>query len=247
MVKMTNLLAARPPVRSLFAWPLFIVLVLVDVAFVTVSALYESRHGIDFLDPSPWLLEADGGYSEIWGYAIEGALVISLLALGVMSRRPVWAGWAALFLAALADDEMRLHENKGAWLAEKLRFPEGVLGLRANDLGEMFVWGLLAAVPLAVVVVFFRRSDRWTRRAGIGMALLVAAYVFFGGVVDQLHVLFLGGPLENAVGSIEDGGELIVLSLTLSYVVALHRRLRRDRRSPATGTDPAAAPALVGA
>jgi hypothetical protein len=165
----------------------------------------------------------------------------------VLARRPIWAGFAALFLAALADDEMRLHENKGAWLAEKLRFPEGVLGLRANDLGEMFVWGLLAAVPLAVLVFFYRRSDRWTRRAGIGLAVLVAGYVFFGGVVDQLHVLFLGGPLENAVGTIEDGGELVVLSLTLAYVVALHRRLRRDRRARAASADPAAAPALVGA
>src|SRR5215204_3091520 len=140
----TNLLAARPPIRSLFAWPLFLPLLLVDVAFATVSVVYESRHGIDFLNPSPWLLEADGGYSEIWGYAIEAALVLSLLALAVLARRPIWTGFAALFLAALADDEMRLHENKGAWLAEKLRFPEGVLGLRANDLGEMFVWGLLA-------------------------------------------------------------------------------------------------------
>ena len=242
----TNLLSGRPAIRSLFTWPLLIGLVLVDLAFVIVSVVYQSRNGIDVLNPSPWVLEADGGYSEIWSYATEAALVLSLLALAVLTRRPIWAGWSTLFLAALADDEMRLHESKGAWLAEKLRFPEGVLGLRANDLGEMFVWGLLAIVPLAIVIFFFRRSDRWTRRASIGMAVLVAAYVFFGGVVDQLHVLFLGGPLENAVGSLEDGGELIVLSVTLSYVVALHLRLRRGRRSPSTGADPAAVPALAG-
>ena len=243
----TNLLATRPRIRSLFVWPLFLALALVDVAFVIASVVEQSRHGIDFLHPSPWLLEADGGFSEIWGYAIQAALVISLLALAGITRRPIWAGWAALFLAALADDEMRLHENKGAWLAEKLRFPEGVLGLRANDLGEMFVWGLLAAAPLAVLAFFFCRSDRWTRRATIGMALLVAAYVFFGGVVDQVHVLFLGGPLENAVGTIEDGGELIVLSLCLSYVVALHRRLRRDRRSPSGAANSGATRVLIGA
>jgi hypothetical protein len=242
----TNLLSGRPAIRSLFTWPLLIGLVLVDLAFVIVSVVHQSRNGIDLLNPSPWVLEADGGYSEIWSYATEAALVLSLLALAVLARRPIWAGWSALFLAALADDEMRLHESKGAWLAEKLRFPEGVLGLRANDLGEMFVWGLLAAVPLAVVAFFYLRTDRRTRRAGIGLAVLVAAYVFFGGVVDQLHVLFLGGPLENAVGTIEDGGELVVLSLILAYVVALHRRLRSDRRAAASA-DPAGAPALVGA
>jgi hypothetical protein len=246
IVVKTGLLSARPPIRALFAWPLLLGLVLVDVAFVIVSVVRQSRHRINFLDPSPWLLEADGGYPEIWGYAIQAALVLSLLALAVIARRPIWVGWAALFLAALADDEMRLHENKGAWLAEQLAFPEGVLGLRANDLGEMLVWGLLAAVPLAVVAFFFRRSDRRTRSANIGMTLLVAAFVFFGVVVDQVHVLFLGGPLENAVGAIEDGGELIVLSLCLSYVVALHRRVRRTRRSPSTEAD-AAVPALAGA
>ena len=248
----TNLRAARPPVRSLFTWPLLIGLVLVDLAFVVVSYVYESRHGVDYLHTSPWLLEADGGYSEIWGYAIETSLVVSLLALAVLARRPVWIGWAALFLAAFADDEMRLHENKGAWLAEMLAkhlwFPaDGFLGLRADDLGEMLVWGMLGFVPLALVVFFYRRSDSGTRRDVVGMAVLVALYVFFGGVVDQLHVLFLGGPLENAVGTIEDGGELVVLSLILSYVVTLHRTLRRARRSSAAEAAPATAPALASA
>ncbi|MGY1692653.1 hypothetical protein [Geodermatophilus sp. SYSU D01105] len=243
----SELWAARPRVRTLFSWPLLAGLLLVDLAFVVVSVVYEERFGLDLLDPSPWLLEADGGHSETWGYVLQAALAVSLGTLAVLSRRPVWVGWALLFAAALADDKLRLHENKGAWLADRLTahlwFPsDGFLGLRANDLGEILVWGLLSVVPLAVVVLFLRSSDRWTRRANLGLAVLVAAYVFFGGVVDQLHVLFLDTPLAGSMGTIEDGGELVVLSLTVSYVATLLRRVVRERRT-APAAEPA--PALV--
>lgn len=230
--------ATRPRLELLFLFPVLVVLVLIDLAFIGFSVVHELGHGVDVLDPSPWLLGTDGGHSEIWGYVQQATLVLLLVALTVRSRRGIWAAWAALFLLALADDQQRLHERKGAWLAEKLSFPEGVLGLRANDLGEIAVWGLLALVPLAAVVLFHLRSDRRTRRASLGMAVLVAAYVFFGGVVDQLHVLVLGGPLESAMGTIEDGGELVVLSVSVAYVLAVLQRLRRERRSASWAEEP---------
>src|SRR4051794_14566691 len=238
----TNAPSAHGRIRSLFALRLLLPLLVVDLALIAFSVVHEIRNGVDVLDPSPWLLETDGGYSEIWGYALEAALFLSLLVLAAASRRAIWASWGVLFAAALADDKLRLHERKGAWLAEKLHFPDGVLGMRANDLGEIFVWGLLAVVPLGAAVLLYRRSNRWTRRASIGMAGLVAVYVFFGGVVDQLHVLVLGGALEGAMGTVEDGGELIVLSVILSYVVPLLRRVLQARRSPSAGSDADPAP-----
>ena len=177
----TNRRSVRSRIGSVFTWPLLIPLVVVDLVFVAISVVFENRHGIDYLHTSPWLLEADGGYSEIWGYAIEtssGRLPAgpgrTCPPAGLVSAR------AALFLAAFADDEMRLHENKGAWLAEMLAkhlwFPaDGFLGLRADDLGEMLVWGLLAVVPLAIVIFFYRRSDSGTRRDVVSMAVLVAS------------------------------------------------------------------------
>ena len=234
-------------IGSLLSMRLLVPLVVVDLAFVVGSVVQEARFGIDLQDPSPWLLEADGGYSETWGYLLQAALAASLVTLAVLSRRPVWLGWAALFAAALADDKLRLHENKGAWLAdrlgERLWFPpDGFLGLRANDLGEILVWGLLSVVPLTVVALCLRNSDHRTRRANLGVAVLVAAYVFFGGVVDQLHVLVLDTPLAGSTGTVEDGGELVVLSLTLAHVATLLRRAVRARRARSTGAEPAPAP-----
>jgi hypothetical protein len=218
---MTTKEAVRPTMRarigSLGPAPLLAALVAVDLALIAVSVVHLVMGGSSLTDP--WLLETDGGWAEYFGYGQQAALAVLLLALALLTRHLVWVAYAAIFLCALADDSLRLHERKGAWLAEKLAFPEGIAGLRADDLGEIFVWGLLAAVPVAAAFLLHRRSDPWNRRASLGLAVLVAAYVFFGAVVDQVHVLFLDSWLGDVIGTVEDGGELVVLSASVVYVV----------------------------
>ncbi|SDN45138.1 hypothetical protein [Geodermatophilus sp. DSM 45219] len=244
---MTTVATARPAVRtrlgSLGPVPLLAALVAVDLALVGASVVRLVTAGPSPTDP--WLLESDGGWAEYAGYAQQAGLAVLLLVLCRATRHAVWAAYAAVFLCALADDSLRLHESKGAWLAgqlaEDLWFPaDGFLGLRANDLGELLVWGLLAAVPVAAALLLHLRSDRWNRRASLGMAGLIAAYVFFGAVLDQAHVLFLGGWFGDVLGTLEDGGELLVLSTTVVYVVG---RLVAVRRTGAPEGDGAAEPA----
>jgi hypothetical protein len=66
------------------------------------------------------------------------------------------------------------------------------------------------------------------------MAGLLAAYVFFGAVLDQVHVLFLDSWLGDVLGTLEDGGELLVLSTTVVYVVGrlLAARTTAERAAP---------------
>jgi hypothetical protein len=220
----------RARIGSLGPASLLAALVTGDLMLVVISVVRLGAAGPSPTDP--WLLETDGGWAEYFGYAQQAALVVLLLILWQVTRHLVWGAYAVLFLCALADDSLRLHERKGAWLAEKLAFPEGVFGLRADDLGEMFVWGLLAAVPVAAAFLLHRRSDGWNRRASLGMAALVAAYVFFGAVVDQVHILFLDSWLGDVVGTVEDGGELVVLSLTVVYVAGRIAARRRTQSAP---------------
>jgi len=226
----------RPTLRarlaSLGPVPLFAVLVTVDLTLIAAGLVRLVVAGPSLTDR--WLLETDGGVAEYAGYLQQAALVVLLLALCWAARSLVWAAYAVLFLCALADDYLRLHETKGAWLADRLAahlwFPsDGFLGLRANDLGELLVWGLLAAVPVLAAVVLHRRSDGWNRRASLGMAALIAVYVFFGAVLDQLHVLVSDSWLGDVVGTLEDGGELLALSASVVYVVGrLGARLRES-------------------
>ena len=233
--------------RSLGPAPLLAALVAVDLVLIAVSVGRLATAG-----PSPtdrWLLETDGGWAEYVGYAQQAAVAVALLALWRVTRHLVWIAYATVFLCALADDYLRLHERKGAWLAEKLALPEGVAGLRADDLGEMLVWGLLAAAPVAAAFLLHWRSDAWNRGASLGMAGFVAAYVFFGAVLDQVHVLFLGSWVGDVLGTVEDGGELLVLSATLGYVlgrVAVAHRRARQGDGPGTSSG-VRVPAIQGA
>lgn len=215
-------LPLRVRLASLGPVPLLAALVAVDLALI-VAGLARLEVAGPSLD-DPWLLETDRGVSEYAGYVQQAVLVVLLLALARATRRLVWVAYSVLFFAALADDFLRLHEKKGAWLADRLAvhlwFPsDGLLGLRANDWGELLVWGLLAAVPVLAAVVLHRRSDRWNRRASWGMAAVIAVYVFFGAVLDQAHVLVQDSWLGDVLGTLEDGGELLALSAAVFYVV----------------------------
>jgi hypothetical protein len=228
----------RTRVASVGPVPLLAALVAVDLALVAVSVARLAVSGSSFTDP--WLLETDGGWAEYAGYAQQVVLAVLLLALCGVTRHLVWAAYAVVFLSALADDYLRLHENKGAWLADRLAahlwFPsDGTLGLRANDIGELLVWGLLATVPVLAAVLLHRRSDGWNRRASLGMAALIAVYVFFGAVLDQAHVLVLDSWLGDVLGTLEDGGELLALSASVVYVVGrlLDRRQEDVPAAPA--------------
>ena len=45
--------------------------------------------------------------------------------------------------------------------------------------------------------------------------MVVAGFAFFGVVVDQFHALTMGGPLDWPLGVLEDGGELVLLSVAV--------------------------------
>jgi hypothetical protein len=234
-------IAGLGPVRLLAA------LVAVDLVLVGISLTRSLVVG-DSLD-DPWLLETDRGWSEFVGYAHQGTAAVLLLALAYVSRHALWAAFAAILLCALADDFLRLHENYGGWLADRLEvrlgFPESVAGLRTSDLGEMAVWGVLAVVPVLAALLLYSRSDAPNRRAGRVMAGLLAAYVFFGAVVDQLHVLFLDSWVGDLVGAMEDGGELVVLSLCVVYALGLLAAARGGTPGGPEATAPAREVAAV--
>jgi hypothetical protein len=237
----------RARIIAHLSMPVLVVLLIADLVFITTS-VWHLAVGVR---TGPWVLETDGGHAEQFGYLQQAAVALLLGALALATRRYVFLAWGSLYACALADDSLRLHENKGAWLADRigehLWFPDGLLGLRANDLGEILVWGLLAVVPLAAAVLLHRRSDAATRRASLAVAALLVLYVFCGGVIDQFHVLVMDTPIGDAVGTLEDGGEMVALSLGVAYAVGLLAAALRRRHAPDPDESPAGPLAATGA
>lgn len=206
--------------------------VLVADLLLIAASVEAQRRGWSDGRHRQWLLHAERGWPEQFGHAKEAASAALLLLLWRRTRSGVFAAWAAVFACALVDDRLRVHERAGGWVARRLSLPEGVAGLRGQDLGELTVWGLAGVIPLIAVAVLHRRSPGQVRAASRGMAVVVGGYVFFGVVVDQLHAMTMGGPLDRPLGILEDGGELVMLSVAVCYAGALLVAARRTRPAP---------------
>jgi hypothetical protein len=217
------------------------VLLVTDLLLIAAS-LEAQRRGWSDGRYRQWLLRVEGGWPEQFGYAKEAGCAALLLLVRRRTREGVFAAWAAVFACALVDDRLQVHERAGRLLARHLPLPERFAGLREQDLGELAVWGLLGVLPLVAVVVLHRRSPGHVRAASRGMAVVVAGFVFFGVVVDQVHSMTLGGPLDRGLGVLEDGGELVMLSVAVWYAGALLAAARRTGPAP-EDQDPARASA----
>ncbi|MDT0275701.1 hypothetical protein [Blastococcus goldschmidtiae] len=219
---------ARPGSR-----PSLVLAVLLVADLLLIAASVEAqRRGWSDGRYRQWLLRTENGWPEQFAYAKEATSAGLLLLLWRRTRGGVFAAWAAVFACALVDDRLQIHERAGGWLARQLSLPEGIAGLRGQDLGELAIWGVLGVFPLVAVAVLHRRSPDQVRAASRGMAVVVAGYAFFGVVVDQLHSMTLGGPLDRTLGILEDGGELVLLSVAVGYVGALLVAARRTRPAP---------------
>lgn len=215
--------------------PLARTLFLSIVAGLVVRHLWSGAGGTaaaaEWLATSEWSVERDRGIPELFGYALLAVAVVGLVVLGRRRTRPVLHAWAATFGLILLDDQMMVHERGGRVLVRLLGSPTEILGVRAQDVGELVVWAGIAALPLLAVVVLHRLSDLPTRRVSAALGVLLGGLVLFGVVFDQLHSMFLDGlPVAGPIaGALEDGGELAVMAVLAAFVIGL----LRERVEPA--------------
>lgn len=193
----------------------------IDCAFAIASL---ARHHLRFIFDEVLLsISRDDGYAENFQY-IKLAAIIGLLGFCAVSERSAAiGGWAIIFSILLLDDRLAIHERVGEKLAEWLSFSD-MFNLRPRDFGEMIVfatWGILAIAILAITY----RNNRSVidRRIFKGLFLSLIGLAVFGGFVDMLAIAVRNSigvtPLGKQLFDIlEDGGEMVVVSLALFFV-----------------------------
>lgn len=207
------------------ATAMLVLLLCGDLAFV---ALHFIHHFTPWFDTDLLSLEQDRGYAEFYQY-VKWLWIVLLL--GALSRRTglsALSAWIPLFVYFLFDDAMMLHERLGARVADHIPAGLPTFGLRTQDLGELTVSGLFFAVWSLTMLVAWRRGSLRMRQISLDLGLLVALLLFFGVVFDMLHAAL--GPvlrMHFAFGTVEDGGELLAVSLIVWF---LFRLLIRDER-----------------
>jgi hypothetical protein len=212
-----------PPERLQQAGLFLLLLISADTAFLIVHLAHELS---PFFGNRLFSLATDGGYSEIFQYVKNYWIVILLAALSWRTRERVYATWMLLYAYLLWDDAFQVHERGGKAIAKHWGY-EDALGLRAQDFGELTVAGAFGLTFLVLIGMMYLRSAHDARNASKDLALLLCVMVFFGVIVDMLHIAasrLVGRYAGMALGVVEDWGEMLTMSVVCWYVLNLLER-----------------------
>ena len=195
-------------------------LLVIDLAFIFLHFLLLT----DAFENTLFSLERDRGYPEFYQYLKIFSIVILLHFLFAKTKLIGYSVWSLLFLYLLLDDAFSIHETLGGFIATNLALAPAA-GLRAQDFGELAVSGIAATVFLIPLALFYTRGLGAFKEVTKQLLWLLVALAFFGIFVDMLHVAIdMGWKVRFLLGVVEDGGEMLVVSLMAWYVFLIYFR-----------------------
>lgn len=162
------------------------------------------------------LITFEGSLGESFQHLKEALVAVCLMIVAVRRRHLLFAGWSLLYAYLAADDTFQIHENFAMRMTRWLGLP---VSMRTQDTGEIAVSAFAAAIFLVPIALGWWRASVQSRRIAVPLAALLGLLVFFGIGVDALHAMVRGS--ELVLGTLEDGGEMLAMSLTLAYVIHL--------------------------
>lgn len=206
---------------------LLILLILVDLAFIAIHILHKYS---GLLPGYLFNIEYDNGYAEVFQYVKEFWIILLLLYLSIKRSKFLYFSWALIFCFFILDDAFQAHEKLGGtifkpWLVDffgrNSRF-----GLKFKDYGELSVAVVAGTFFLALIGVSHYLSNDTTRKVSRHLFILVVLLSFFGVGIDMIHEHYWihRSPtlVQNALGLVEDGGEMLIMSIILWYVFSLN-------------------------
>lgn len=169
----------------------------------------------------------DLSLGESFQYLKEYWIVIIFLFLIFKYKRYSFVGWALLFLYFLLDDMLSFHESLGTFALQTLNIdPFYVITgeLRYQDYGELGVSVFFGIILMSTIGIAYWRATKEVRiifRYLFGCILLIA---FFGIANDFANRIFTDEDnkvIYELTRLIEDGGEMIAMSITCWYVYTI--------------------------
>ncbi|MDW7755960.1 MAG: hypothetical protein SCH68_12435 [Brevefilum sp.] len=202
---------------------LLVLLLITDLAFILLHILNVYT---DLLNSSLYLLSRDRGFAEFFQYTKELWIAVMFLLLGIKKRRGIFYVFSLLFTYLMFDDSFEIHENLGRVIAETFQI-QSWLGLRGVDFGELLVSAVFGLLFLAALILFFIISDQITRRIALYMLAMFGLLALFGVVGDMVEVIVRNRDVSRILVIIEEGGEMLVMSVMTWFV--FHLRYRDDQ------------------
>jgi hypothetical protein len=220
-----------PSARAIIHAVLAITCSLIGVHIALEFAEYFEFHS-DRLYNRDFLITTDHGYPEILSYLQLTVLGWLMLHVYVRTGHVIYASLGIIFLLALAEDALQLHERVGGFAAS-IDLPAPA-SLGADHFGEVLHWLVVVAMSASALVYGFIASSAEDRKIGAIFVLLICILGFFAAFLDAVHII-LGGKFFAShfiLNVAEDGGEMLTIALALSMALLLFRHLDDLRRPP---------------
>ena len=197
------------------------VLMLVDVAFVVMHGLHvqaEYLHADSIFAHPYFSIENDKGYSERYEWA---KTVLCIIALGLCfgrTRQPIYGALASVYTWILLDNALRFHERGGLALAGLFSFADSLFPQGARSFGELALFATAGLALFTLSLWSYLHSSTEHRAVGVRFLILIGALACFAVGVDLLHATLSNSQRYNVMlGFVEDGGELVVLSVSCAF------------------------------
>jgi hypothetical protein len=199
-----------------------VLLILTDFVFISLHIF----HTYTGLLPNPlFSIEGERVYAEIYQYIKELWIVVLLISLAMRRANSLYLSWALLFFYVLLDDSLAVHERLGSLIVSWFDFHPG-FGLRAQDFGELMVFFFFGAILFVLIAITYYLSGFADRRISKYLFSMVALLVFFGVVLDMVHQIVKHSLVKPVLGMIEDGGEMLVMSVITWFVFSSNSSCR---------------------
>jgi hypothetical protein len=195
-------------------------LLLVDALLIGADIL-QRQH---VLSDERFRVTHEAGLGEIFQYCKAAAGVVILTALAVRQRSFSTFAWALMFLAILSDDALSLHERAGDYLAAVFLLPS-MGALRGNQIGELAFYGCLGVCCAIVLAIGWYRGTEHDRDLTRALFVWFGALGFFAVGFDVLSSSMRRSRYAPVVALLEDGGEMLIMSLYIATVWAYFWRV----------------------
>ena len=216
-------------------------LVCTDIVFIGLHLVHTYP---PLLPNHIYSIEQDKGHAEFFQYTKQFWIILLLMLTFIKEASLTNFSWLMVFCYVLLDDALSIHENLGLLTSNLWTFAAR-MGLRPQDWGELLVTGTVGVVLLTPVAIAFLRAGTRERLHTLVLTGLLFLLAFFGVFIDMVHI-WLGG---DQWGLVEDGGEMIVVSIMLYYVfryqfeyapLAMPQAANAEVRRMAAGMQPVA-------
>ncbi|NCJ07305.1 hypothetical protein GS597_12465 [Synechococcales cyanobacterium C] len=212
---------------------LLILLVLGDIAFILLHVFVSVR----LPEGNLYDLSEDYSFAETHMYMKEYWVAILLFLLGITRKKFIYFSWSLMFLILLLDDALQIHERVGGSLSV---YFNDKFYLRPQDYGELLVYAIYALVLFSLIGFAYLRTDEQGKKVSKNLFVLIVILAIFGVFIDMLGIMtwnileykslsYWAYISEHLSAVIEDGGEMLVLSIILSYVFGLKMGVRDQK------------------